>query len=1085
MRSLLIREACATLNTLSMKHLNRIFVLGAVLLAVVLPLHAQTVVYTCDFEDASEITNNWQLNYQIKQSTLPNNWYVGAPGQFGLNGQNGLYIAPAGNNAEATYSNSESSSIVAFRDLTMLTTGQVYTITFDYKVAGNAGCRLEAWWLPTSKAIVSKTGNHPTDWATVGGQQLGGSSLYGSAQWKSISATFTHTQAGRLVFAWVNDAGAVNPPSACIDNVVITEGTACAPAPRNVNFANNRLSWQASAGASAYEVILYNCYTNTFLPSDTVTTTSWQAPTTLSEGNYLLYVRTLCPDGQHTNWVSSPKPIVILNRCINYTDLAKLGTTCYYGTFSSPMQSTGVVDHGYESILSRHTVHYMIGERDERTNYQLPTIPPGEIASVRLGNWETGAKAEAIEFLYPVQKGASDIMDINYAIVMEDPNHDASEQPRFTLEILDARTGQQIGGLNKKCYSADFTAGGSDKTGSGWHVEGTGSNKVNWKEWTTVSISLTEYVGRTLKIRFTTKDCSQSGHYGYAYFTINCRGGQLEGLACGVDNTDHFTAPSGSFNYHWYKQANPDEVLYENDSVTLKRTDSAVFMIDPQDTTIYNVEVISKLNGCSFTLVANPNPRYPKTVVDTVAKEWDCTNTVTFSNTSYVEIITRNKTGVRDTTISEDPIDDVVWDWGDGSAPEHSTAATISHTYPKTGGKFYPTISAIIADGGCENPVEIELDLPDLTVGSVENTKVLCRSQYPSYTFQGKVYTEDADIEWDTLSIYNCAVKNILHLRFADRTEIHEDSTICEGQYVEKWGKKFMVNGLDSVFSPEPDESGCNSVYFLNLTVNPVLQFEVDKKFNVCPEDEFIIPFKVPHGDYSSIVLTSSKTAQAAGFDAEYAFEKADIKGNALHVTIPGSGGTKNELLKAGKYTFTVKPNSLFPACFDDEFPITLEVSYSSDVIVQRGSYLFLYDADHNGGYNNWTTYQWYYNGQPMVGYTTPQILMPDTTQTASYFCMITDADGFTSATCPVSYKKPIFVGFDNVDVVAVHPTMLAPGETIYMSHGGYVELFDALGRLVYAVETDASLPSEISAPASAGMYLLRVGQSVTRVIVK
>lgn len=60
--------------------------------------------------------------------------------------------------------------------------------------------------------------------------------------------------------------------------------------------------------------------------------------------------------------------------------------TCYYGSFENPYKAVGVVDKGYDNIESRHTIHYVKGETDPRTENKLKTIPDGEIASVRLGN---------------------------------------------------------------------------------------------------------------------------------------------------------------------------------------------------------------------------------------------------------------------------------------------------------------------------------------------------------------------------------------------------------------------------------------------------------------------------------------------------------------------------------------------------------------------------------------------------------------------------------------------------------------------------------------------------------------------------
>ena len=148
--------------------------------------------------------------------------------------------------------------------------------------------------------------------------------------------------------------------------------------------------------------------------------------------------------------------------------------------------------------------------------------------------------------------------------------------------------------------------------------------------------------------------------------------------------------------------------------------------------------------------------------------------------------------------------------------------------------------------------------------------------------------------------------------------------------------------------------------------------------------------------------------AQAQGFLPQYGFRKADVKFNELKLAIPNAGGNVNDFVLAGDYTFEIHLHTLYKECVDQIIPVTIRVNYSSSVVIQYGSYLFLYDAENNGGYDNWVSYQWYHNNELMVGYTEPQILMPDTTAEAEYFCMITDADGNSIATCPVHYQSPV-----------------------------------------------------------------------------
>ena len=50
-------------------------------------LCAQLPVYTCDFEDPAE-NSQWVLNYNLSKLQLENNWFIGEPGDFSVDGNN-------------------------------------------------------------------------------------------------------------------------------------------------------------------------------------------------------------------------------------------------------------------------------------------------------------------------------------------------------------------------------------------------------------------------------------------------------------------------------------------------------------------------------------------------------------------------------------------------------------------------------------------------------------------------------------------------------------------------------------------------------------------------------------------------------------------------------------------------------------------------------------------------------------------------------------------------------------------------------------------------------------------------------------
>ena len=77
-----------------MKRIQNLCLILTVFLTVAQEVKSQ-MVYSCDFENASDRAA-WTLNTKPANRpnlTLENNWYFGAPGQFGTTGQYGLFIS--------------------------------------------------------------------------------------------------------------------------------------------------------------------------------------------------------------------------------------------------------------------------------------------------------------------------------------------------------------------------------------------------------------------------------------------------------------------------------------------------------------------------------------------------------------------------------------------------------------------------------------------------------------------------------------------------------------------------------------------------------------------------------------------------------------------------------------------------------------------------------------------------------------------------------------------------------------------------------------------------------------------------------
>lgn len=490
--------------------------------------------------------------------------------------------------------------------------------------------------------------------------------------------------------------------------------------------------------------------------------------------------------------------VTINAQCIDFTDLRSSAVKCTYGTFDDPYARVGIIDDGPRAGSSRHTIHTDVNERDPRTNNQLRTVPQGEYASVRLGNWSTGAQAESITYEYFVNEEQNPILVFRYAAVMQDPDHTPAEQPRLTLEILDANNKM----VDSYCGAFDFIASQS----LGWNVNG----NVLWKDWTAVGLDLSAYSGQTIYIRFTTYDCKQSGHYGYAYLNIACQQKKIQSLTCGYDNQTTLSGPDG-FEYKWYTYDNGNKKFVGNtQNITV-----------PTDETIYYCEVNQTGKPtCSFTLNAQANPRVPLANYS-YQRKGTCVDTLYLTNLSGV-----SKDGQLLYEPHED-CDEYIWDLGDGRVIQ-SKDINQPIIYENTG-TYKVKLTAKLINGNCIDVCERSI----LMHGFNDNhTKIIydtiCSSEF--YMFDQEKLNKGGIYTHQIKTSYGCDSSTVLHLHVNQSYFYESVEDICDKATFDFHGRKLSQTGI--YYDSLKTAAGCDSIYKLTLYVHPT--FHSEKNVTIC-----------------------------------------------------------------------------------------------------------------------------------------------------------------------------------------------------------------------------------------------------------
>ena len=494
--------------------------------------------------------------------------------------------------------------------------------------------------------------------------------------------------------------------------------------------------------------------------------------------------------------------IVIGQNCIDFTNFNSSGCVRTTGTFSNPYQMTLSVNNSSD----RHVVMTNPNEKDINTGSILRTIPIGESASVRLGNSSTGAQAESISYNYQVDTSEADLLFLKYAAVLQDPNHSIARQPRLTLEILN-QSGMHI---NESCTFADFRANAN----LGWNRHGMNL----WKDWTIVGVDLSQYHGQTIKVRLTTYDCAESGHYGYAYFTLSCGKKKIEIVnPCTTSTTVTFSAPAG-FNYQWYNEAN--SMISTNRTVTVDADDSeyrCVCSFVGNSSCGFEISASSLALGNNDTIALNQSICRGETTlfgfeadtsgvyVQNLQSMYGCDSTVVLN---LIVHPTYND------TITAEICDDEVY-----TQYNFNTSEAGYHT------QNLQTIN------GCDSIVVLNLTIhptfSDTTIAEICSNDRYTRGGFDENT-TGVFYRNLQTINGcDSIFVLDLTANPVyLDTIFAE---------ICEGETYENFGFEASNNGIYRQYLETV--KGCDSTVVLKLTVHPT--YSNDLVVDICEGEEY------------------------------------------------------------------------------------------------------------------------------------------------------------------------------------------------------------------------------------------------------
>ena len=1004
-----------------------------------------SVPYFCGFEESEDLSY-WHLNDGTPSA--PDQWVIGEATRS--QGRRSLYISND-KGINASYS-AQSNIVIAYRRL-RFPKQQAYEISFDWKCEGDY-LKSELYvWVGLANRLNDLKGSETSgtlpnsikdDCRLIGSSAHPG--ISGSLRWQNASlvpninlSAALANQEFVLAFIWVSNyaedkAGSLG---ACIDNLQIAKAI---PKPTDVKVeprcedSTLLITWQSSL--SRFNIEYKNINSDRWRHVngiDDIGLTHSYALGPLPEGAYDVRIKgSQMLNGQADTSVYACVSNTIMycpdQHCINYVDLHDPNTVCTYGTYNDPLETVGVLDYG-PGKESRHTVIFDKGVYDPRTENKLLIVPQDALAVVRLGNWDIGAQAESITYSIVVDSASQPILLLRYAVVLEEPGHDKEDQPFFQLEVLSEKGGR----IDPDCGVAEFYAGyGSGKWNNIYIDPSSDQPVLTWKDWTTVGLNLAEHHGETIKVRLITKDCAQSGHYGYAYFTLDCISAALHTDNCGYDPTITVDAPDG-FRYEWTNEA--DSLLGTDREITV----SAARQV--YTCTCYMLEN----EGCHFSLSTRMAPRFPQADFEW---EWvpdQCKNYIRLKNKSHV-VIEENGQKVHTDELCE------TYQWDCSNGQSTALPSPLLECNPD-GETVDVTLTAYLSGETCADDTTITIKVPSIRSRDVRMKEDICEGG--ARNFAGEWLTKTGVYQQTLKNRFGCDSLIVLHLDVHPVSpELWLMDTVCSTRPYLFDGKQLTVSGdYEGWFK---NRWGCDSIVHLGLTVVPQMSVTVEDIPVLCADEaELVLNYVVSGGAFDSLVVNFSEAARKAGFEDVVIVdsESSPLIYNLSPSLLPGQYGMHLHFVQNW--------------CDNADFWLPFELRYASSVIEQKwNDVLWVTNNRYNGGYN-FTAYQWYRDGLPIPDATSSYLYEPLVTA-SEYTVMLWRADGTAVLSCP-------FVPTVHTDI-SLYPTLMEHGQRVpvRMAAPAEVTVFTLQGQPLIRQQLAAG-EGKLTAPAVQGLYVLAI----------
>lgn len=321
-------------------------------------------------------------------------------------------------------------------------------------------------------------------------------------------------------------------------------------------------------------------------------------------------------DGTTANWVCGSGTYGTVNpsKCLQTFPFNITSSNCLDGNKDNPLSPTN-------TATCRHSIMTAASGTDPNSLSNVTCVAPANLFpsgtntySFRLGNAVGSADpmngtelafAETIKYSMLVSANNAGLTYM-YAAFLNANGHWENEAPRFEIKVTHKVNGkdEQITcgyyQVVANASNSDFTKGAATSDGF-WY----------YTKWKKVALDLTNYIGETVTVEFTTADCYPSknrsfnssngkidtvcsnwgagSHSAYAYIDLYCNKVEIPSpVICANKPSVEICAPPGYVSYQWPTGQPGIQAPYDKQCVTIK---------NPKAGDVYIVNMVSSAVG--------------------------------------------------------------------------------------------------------------------------------------------------------------------------------------------------------------------------------------------------------------------------------------------------------------------------------------------------------------------------------------------------------------------------------------------------------------------------------------------------------